>query len=234
MSTDKKPRMEPITSPKGTAKFPHLTIPDTKFKAGGEYHINVICSRASALKHIEKLEAAAKKAFADAVAELNATIASSTGEKKAKAKKSLEALKQGDLPVRPLYDDEGNETDQVEMVFKCNATYKDKAGDEKEIKPKLFAADGSDFPKGIDIWSGSVVRASGLINPYYIPGTNMAGVSLRLSAVQVIKVNNGSSGGDSSRYGFEPEEGDDPADFAPSGDTHSGGDAAATGDGTEF
>lgn len=231
MSNDKKPRLEPVTSPKGVAKFPHLTIPDTKFKAGGEYHVNVICSRTAAEKTITKLEALAQKAYDDAKAEIEASIASSTGEKKAKAKKALEALKMGDLPVKPVYDDEGNETDQVEMVFKCNATYKDKAGVEKEIKPKLFAAGGEDFPKGVDIWSGSIIRASGLINPYYVPGTNMAGVSLRLSAVQVIKVNNGSSGGDASRYGFEPEEGDDPADFAPSGDD---GPSDPASDGTEF
>lgn len=232
MSNDKKPKLEPITSPKGVAKFPHLNIPDTKFKAGGEYHVNVICSRADALKSIEKLEKLSTKAYDDAKAEIEASIASSTGEKKAKAKKALEALKQGDLPVKPLYDDEGNETDQVAMVFKCNATYTDKQGDTKEIKPKLFAADGSEFPAGVDIWSGSVVRASGLINPYYVPGTNMAGVSLRLSAVQVIKVNNGSSGGDASRYGFEPEEGDDPAGFTPTGGGD--GDDPASGNATEF
>lgn len=57
-----------------------------------------------------------------------------------------------------------------------------------------------------DIWGGTEGKVSFEVAPYFIPGTALAGIKLRLNAVQVIELR---SGGNKSagEYGFGEEEG---------------------------
>lgn len=205
--TDKK-RYIKVTTEKGVAKFPSITVPDTKFNADGEYATGVILDPTpKTLALVATLKKENDAAYDAAKAELEEAFRTAAGEKKAKAKMALTKLSKAVGPVKPVFDDEGNETDRFEIRFKMKATRKDKAGNTIRQKPALFQADGTAFPPGKDVWSGSIVRVSGSVNPYYIPGTGEAGISLRLSAVQIITLRTKGSG-DAGSYGFGAEDGD--------------------------
>lgn len=207
MATKTRPPLEKITTPKGTASFPHLTSPDTKFDAAGEYKVGLILSEEAAAPLIEKLEQTAEKAFQEAKAKINQDIKEAKGEKLGKAKKALASLQKADLPVKPVYDDDGNETGSVILSFKMKASYTDKEKKVQTRKPAIFDAKGTAFKPTSAIWGGSEMKVSGFLSPYYIPATGQAGVSLRLAGVQIISLSTGSGGGSASSYGFEEEEG---------------------------
>ena len=204
-----KIRFTKVTTPKGVAKFPSITAPDTKFNADGEYQCRVILDPSPERdKLVATLEKENEAAYQKAKAELTEAFQAATGEKKAKAKKALEALTKADGPVKPVYDEDGEETDRLEFGFKMKAQRKDqKTGAVIKQKPALFQADGSAFPPGKDVWGGSIVRVSGTVTQYYVPGTNLAGASLRLAAVQIITLRTKGSG-DAGAYGFGAEDGD--------------------------
>lgn len=203
--TKRSPLVKVLT-PKGIAIYPWLNKPDTKFNPEGEYRIRIKLTAEEAQPIMDKLEEAAAKAVVDATAELNEKIATEKGEKLVKAKKALKELKIGDLPAKPDYDDEGNETGYVVINFKLKATRKDKEGNPVKQSPKLFDAAGAELSKSADIWGGSEVKVAGVVNPFYMAATNTVGVSLRLNAVQVLKLSSGNSG-DADSFGFGKEDG---------------------------
>lgn len=207
MADNKRAPLVKLMTPKGVAKFPNLNKPDTKFNPDGEFKVGVILSGEESAKFRMQIDQEADKALANAKAELEEKVANEKGEKKAKAKKALDELAMADMPYKPVYDEDGNETGDFVLQFKMKAQRKDKkTGQVTKMFPKLFDAAGKQIPQSKDIWGGSLIKVAGLINPFYIPGTNMAGVSLRLSAVQVIELRS-SGGGDASSYGFGKEDG---------------------------
>lgn len=229
----KRPALEKITSPRGVAKYPRLNVPDTKFNAMGAYSVKLIMPKTVAQPLVDKLNAAADKAYADAKAELENKIKDAKGEAKGKAKKALADLARADLPVKPCYDDDGNETDDVEINFKMNASRKDKTTDKIiTMKPKFFDGEGvlikeENVPQ---IWGGSILKVSAQVNPFYTEKAG-AGVGLRLSGVQIIKLVSGGGGNTAESHGFGKE---DDAEFtadsapaaaksAPAGDSEAGG-----------
>lgn len=230
---DKKPALEKITSPRGVAKYPRLNVPDTKFNAMGVYSVKLVMTKADAQPMLDKLNAAADKAYADAKAMLEDKLKSATkGEEKGKAKKELADLKKADLPTKPVFDDDGNETDSVEINFKMNASRKDKKTEKIiTMKPKFFDAKGvnikdEDVPA---IWGGSILKVSAQLNPFYTAKAG-AGVGLRMSGVQIITLVSGGGGSRAEDHGFGAEEdgefeaGSAPAAEAPKGETPAGGD----------
>lgn len=204
--TKKRPPLEKVMTEEGIARFPWLNKPDTKFNADGDYSTGILLTSAAAQPIIDKLTKAAEKALADAKAELIEKVENEKGEKKAKAKKALAEIGMQDIPARPEYDEDGNETGNVILTFKMKATRKDKEGNTVKQAPKLFDAGGSPLAASVQVWGGSVVQVAGSINAYYIPGTNLAGASLRLAAVQVVKLSSG-SGGTADSYGFAKKDG---------------------------
>lgn len=206
MAEKKEPSIRVMTE-KGIARFPNLTKADTKFNADGEFKTGVVLSATSAKKIVDALTKAAQGAYDKAKEELEESIETLKGEKLVKAKKALSELKLGDLPAKPVYDEDGNETGDFVLNFKMKAQRKDaKTGTVVHMKPKLFDAQGNPLPDNIDIWGGSLIKVAGTINPFYMPGTNTAGAGLRLGAVQVIELRS-SGGGDASSYGFGKEDG---------------------------
>lgn len=212
--TKKKPPLDKVLTGKGIAKFPYLNAPDTKFNADGEFRIRLVIaddsnqqSGSTKGKSIKAmLEEAAQKKYEETKAQLEESFNTEKGEKKAKAKKALDALKVADLPIKPVYDDEGNETGEIELSFKMKHKRTDKKT-QKTIEqfPKLFDAAGHEFPRKTPIWGGSEVKVAAQVVPFYTAAVG-AGASLRLSAVQIIKLNT-SGGGDAGSYGFGSEEG---------------------------
>ena len=95
-------------------------------------------------------------------------------------------------PYSEELDEAGQPTGNVVLRFKS------------KYKPSVFDAKGIPMVDS-SIWGGSELKVSGSIAPYF---TSMigAGVSLRLSGVQVIQYVDGGSGS-ADRFGFKEEAG---------------------------
>lgn len=92
----------------------------------------------------------------------------------------------------------------VDFKFKSAASFKDKkTGEVRKIKPDYFTALNEKIIKVPEIWGGSTVRIAYEVVPYSAAiGT---GVSLRINAVQIIQLNQGSNR-DAASYGFEMDD----------------------------
>ncbi len=190
-----RPKLEKVVSPKGVAKFPKLTTPDTKFKPEGEYSVKLLVPADEAQPLVDKIEAVIAGAFAAEQARL-------IEAKKAGAAKQL---KFADKAYRPELDNEGNETGNIQFTFKSKASYTSKEGDVKRLSPPMLVdAKGVKLPANVDVWGGSIIKCAGELNPF---ATAIGvGVSLRLNGVQVIELRSGNDRSAAS-LGFEEEEG---------------------------
>lgn len=219
-----KRRLEKFTTPEGTAVFPQLTKPDTKFKAEGEYSAKIRLSEEDAAPMVAKIDALIEEAFQAEKARLIAA------DKKAAAK----TLKLADKPYKSVLDSEGDETGEVEFSIKMKAQYTDKkTGEVVVLKPQLFdaAKPPKALPAGTQIWGGSRIKVAGEYNPF---ATAIGvGMSLRLKAVQVIKLVSGSQG-NASDYGFGGEDGGFEAEDGGFGDNSSTNAALGVEDDQDF
>lgn len=178
-----------LKTPAGVAVYPHLTKPDTRFVPEGQFQVKLRIPSEEAQDLIAELD----KAFA---------AAQETAKEKNPGKKIKEATK----PYTIEEDDEGNETGNIVVSFKCKAQITDKQGNTRANSPKLFDSKNKEFPKDQDIWGGSTLRIAFNPVPYYTAMVG-AGVSLRLKAVQVINLVSGGGGGNGASYGFGEEDG---------------------------
>lgn len=234
-TTNKRPSFIKGTTPAGTAVYPKLNTPDTKFKALGEYATKLVLSGEDAQPLIEKYEATLAAYFESEKAELM----KGDGKSKAKAK----ALKlAADKPYKPEVDDEGDETGNMVFNFKMPARIAREGKPDLVLTPDIFdagnAAEGIKPKKLVsppEIWSGSKLRVSFEMRPF---NTNIGvGLSLRLAAVQIIELRTKGSR-DADGYGFGAEDGYSGDDAAPaagestssSDDSSTGGDSAPNGD----
>jgi hypothetical protein len=187
----KKERLKQITTPPGKASYPYLTRPDTKFDPDGDYKVNLILAADEAEKLMAEIDEALEESYQKAIQD-NPT----------KAKK----IKKANPPYSEVTDDEGNETGEIQFVFKSKAKITPRNGGEPfEIRPALFDAKGQALPRSVNIGGGSLIKVCGELSPYHTDLVG-AGVSLRLKAVQVLELVefNGQS---ADRYGFDVEDG---------------------------
>lgn len=194
---EKRKALVKFITPKGTAVYPRLNQPDTKYKPEGEYSAKIRLSEEDAAPLVAKIDALIEETFKEEQARLIAA------GKKAAAK----TLKYADKPYKAVLDAEGEETGEVEFNIKMKAQYTKKDGSVVKLEPKLFdaATPPNALPRTTQIWGGSQIKVAGELNPF---ATAIGvGMSLRLSAVQVIKLVSGSGGGDASSFGFGGEEG---------------------------
>ena len=190
MAEQKKQNYVRTTTPKGKASYPWLNTPDTKFNADGEYKCSLIVPKKEAAALIKLIDEEAKKALAAA---------------KAENPKAAKSIKEGDKPYTMETNDDGDETGNVIFKTKQRAKIKTKKGDEIVKTIPLFDAKG----KRIDakVGGGSVLKLNVELAHYYVAGTKLAGVSLRLQAAQIIELVEYGGGGTASSYGFGEEEG---------------------------
>lgn len=206
----RKPR---ITSPRGLLRFPSLLKPDygTKEypKPAGVYKTGLILVKddPKVVEFLAALQAQHDEAIAAATKEL--------AEQKVETRKKLEKKNPatGGLDIQPLYTvqydtETEEETGNIVMNFTKKASGKRKDESTWRAQPPfLFDAMGQPITsKSIQIWGGTEAKVSFETNPYFIPGTGLAGLSFRLVGVQIIKL---VSGGTASAedLGFAPEEG---------------------------
>jgi len=195
-----KPKKAPkFTSPKGTFKYPRLNEPDTKFKPAGEYSVKLILDPEedavkALIKKLSPLHHEAVEAGQEAWDEL-----------KAAAKKN-NPFKTNDLFAED-YDDQDEKTGLIVFNMKMTASGSNKkTGKEWSRSPVIFDSKGVALPKPPSIWGGTIGKVSFETMPYFT-ATAGAGMSLRLSAVQVIDLVSGGGSRDASEYGFGEEEG---------------------------
>ena len=108
-------------------------------------------------------------------------------------------IKQGSPPYQEELDDNGEATGNIIFKFKTKAEIISKDGTVIPNKVAIFDSQGTPMID-TDVWSGSEMKVSADIVPYYTAIVG-AGVSLRLRAVQVIKLVQGGDG--ATGYGFD-------------------------------
>lgn len=194
-----------LTTPKGVAVYPHLTKPDTKFKAEGQWHIKVKYEQGH--EGAEELAKTIDAAMAVSLKTTREEVAKIKGEKKAKM------IGLADKPYSRDEDD-GSLTFSFKMTAKGKSR---KTGKEFEMKPVIYNAAGIPT-EGMKIGGGSIVRVSYEMIQFPSEAANAtpkvgAGVSLRLSAVQVIKLVE--YGANAEFHGFKDESDDEDATTAP-------------------
>ena len=167
---------ETITTETGVALYPWLTKPDTKYNEDGEYKVNLILSKEKSAPIINTIKGVHEDNYKDIL-------------KKEKKK----TVKQAAPPFTEELDDSGKPTGNIIFKFKSKAAY----------KPAIFDAKGNPL---IDppIWGGSEIKVNAVLYPYNSPMQG-AGVSLKIRAVQVIALVEGSEG--ASRFGFGETDG---------------------------
>ena len=174
------------TSPFGKALYPYLSKADVKFKAEGEFKVDLEVGgeEADNLKHLINLwsDMSVKQAQ------------EKTGKKSVK--------KTSSLPYK--------ETEDGKTIFKFKmkaSGTNGKTGDTFKQRPALFDNELKPInPEEVSIWGGSTLRVSYQPALWFTPMLG-AGVSLRLKSVQVKNlIEGGAQSGDTS--GFDKVDGD--------------------------
>jgi hypothetical protein len=194
---DAKKKRDPHTLKEaGIARYAYLTEPD-EYEGKKQYKIDVIYPEVT--PYVKKLIAAIDKR-----AEAELAKAKSGAKTKAAAKKCKMCE---DMPYAEVEDDDGNKTGEMRFRFKMNYQYKNKSGKVVTLKPALFNAKGEKIEGDIRIGSGSLVKVAFNFYPFTTPKVG-SGVSLRMNAVQVIKLVEW-GGGTAEEFGFGEEEAED-------------------------
>lgn len=181
MAQQKQPT---LVTPKGTAVYPWVSKPDTKFNPAGDFRTGLRMPLEVAQPLIDKLEAVRQEALAES--------------KKAKKKPPKEAP----VPWSPAYDDEGNETGEIEFKFKTKASFTTKDG--KTVTRTIKVFDAAKQPlEDVSIYGGSEIKVA--FQPNVYDTAIGVGINLRMTAVQVIKLVSG--GGDGGASAFDVEDG---------------------------
>ncbi len=199
-----------LATPKLAFVWPKLNEPDfgnEKFpKPEGEYSVKLrgSLSDPAVTAFLKVLEPHYAAALANAEEEFK--------KLKVDVRKKLGKVNPNDL-FTTLYDKETEEpTGEIEFKFGMKASGEVKkgprAGKKWTAKPAIFDAKGKPLVNVPAIWSGTVGKISFEIveGGYFIPGTAMAGLSLKLKAVQIITLSDGQTK-DAKGFGFGEEDG---------------------------
>lgn len=192
MTKSKTPR---YTTPAGTAQYPYLNKPDTKFNPEGEYKVNL---------EIAAEDAAEICTFLDE--QLTAAVA------KAKKENPGKKIKEGSAGYEL-----NEETGKVTLKFKLKAKVTTKSGDSWDQKPVIFDAKGKPITSPPNIGGGTKCKVSYEVIPYYTAMVG-AGISLRVKAVQIINLVEFTGGASAESYGFGEEDGYEAASAADKDD----------------
>ena len=190
-------------TPKGTAVgYQSLNTPDTKFKKEGQFKTRLALDAddAGLAKLRETVEQLLDQKHREIVDQL--TSDGKAGVAKKITKRDLDEI------FKPEEDEAtGEETGRILITAKMTASGVGKKGPWTR-SPGIFDAKGKKLKKPPLIGSGSELKLSLELFPYYAPNDKEVGVSFRLEAVQVIKlVSRGAR--DAAGYGFGEEDGDE-------------------------
>ena len=182
MATNTNPK---YVTPIGTANYPWLNTPDTKFNPEGVYKVTMVFEKSPELDFMLKDLGKTLEEF------YQETI---NNPKNAKVKNKIT---KADLYEE---DDDGNYI----IKFKQNAVIKSLKG---TFNAHIAIFDSKGKPcQDAKIGGGSRIKVCFTAAPYYVPSTKVCGLTLRPVAVQVIELKD-IGGASAESFGFEAEEG---------------------------
>ena len=153
----------------GEAIYPHLMKPDVRFNELGEYKVTLKIGKQDASQMVKDINQA-----------IEDSLAKAQKDNKGKTVKSA---------PKPFKEESGN----VFFKFKMKASGVNKKTQEKFTqRPQLLDSKKNPISPNTSIWGGSIMKIAYEPFPYFTPMLG-AGVSLRLKAVQVIKLVEGKS-----------------------------------------
>ena len=153
----------------GEAIYPHLMKPDVRFNELGEYKVTLKLDKQDASQMVKDIDQA-----------IEDSLAKAQKDNKGKTVKSA---------PKPYKEESGN----VFFKFKMKASGVNKKTQEKFTqRPQLLDSKKNPISPSTSIWGGSIMKIAYQPVPYFTPMLG-AGISLRLKAVQVIKLVEGKS-----------------------------------------
>ena len=170
-----------LTTPIGTARYPKLTTPDTKFDDAGVYSCKLILSK----DDYEKLEAQINPWFEKEY------------ERHCKESGKKRLTRATKLPLR-LNDDDEYE------VYAKQVAQKTVQGKLVIFGVALFDSQGRKINGDINLGSGSTMRLGVEPTSWYVPSMGV-GYTLRLKAAQIIELKEYEGG--ASGFSFDAQEG---------------------------
>jgi len=166
-------KLAKLLTPPGVAVYPYLNNPDRKYKAEGEFKVDL---------RLDPKDPAVKE-FITSLEEHTAAGYQLMTEQEGK-KKALKVCED-----RPWFPEEDKEEELTGMVLvRCKMRHENTNQKTQETwtqRPALFDASG--VPVEAKIGNGSTIRCSVEVNPFYTKKLG-AGIQLRLKGVQIIKL----------------------------------------------
>jgi len=159
---------------RGIARYPHLVKPDTKFKADGEYKVDLIVPHDQAEPMIKFLQEYYEEQFEEKSAELL-------------EEKDREAIKQP-MPWSREKDDEGEPTGNIIFKIRKNGVRNLKDGGTEPVKIPLQDSLGRSVNKKVKrLYGGSDLNVA--FNPsVWVNPKGEVGLKLYIVAVQIVKL----------------------------------------------
>jgi hypothetical protein len=194
----KPKKLPPLHTPRGTAVYPQLSVPDTKFKPEGEYSARLAFdpNAQGVPELIAELEKRRDAAWDEHLATLDAAKRKQFEKQYSKAPVFTEEV-----------DKEGDETGRILINFKMKASGVNKKTEKKWTqKPTIIDARGVTMKNPPDIFGGSILRVGFETTCGPVPSSKLFYLSCRLVLVKVIElVSRGGYSADSFGLGDEEE-----------------------------
>lgn len=191
-TTEKRPQRPILQTPQGTAIWPRVNEPDTKFKPEGEYNIKLALDEEDASGLLEQIEAAAQEAEAEAKEKFKAIPAPK------RKGKNVEELSRSYEPEIRGEGDAAEETGRLLFNFKSTASgVSKKTGKPWQRRIPIF--DGVGQPTTVEVRGGFIVICAYTVQPWVNPKCEY-GVKLQLEAVQIVEAK--SFARDAGAFGF--------------------------------
>ena len=168
---------ETLITEVGTADYPYLFKPDTKFNANGEYHVKLTLPEDISKKMIDQYNS------------VLVNFQKEVGKDKRSPHDQFSKVEKG-----------------YQWKFKSKAKVKGKNGSDYEIRPKIYDASNNLITEEIPCYSGSEMKIAYQMRPYHTP-TLGVGVKLVLVSVQITKLVSDSGTSKSSSPLFKKTKG---------------------------
>lgn len=168
-------------TPRGTARYPWLTKPDTKYSAEGVYKVQLVLDGADAAALRDEIDAAIERSVAEAQEQV-------AGKRNRKGKPIV--VEAADPPYTvETADNTDTPTGRIFFSFKVPAVGRSsKTGETWSNRPRIVDANNRPCPPALYIGGGSVIRVAYAMSPWFRATDNAAGVSLRLRQVKLLKL----------------------------------------------
>lgn len=204
----KRPKLVELTTPRGVFRYPSIHEPDYGNedypKPEGQYRVSLILEHddPKTQAFLEDLKPHYEEAMQKADEEFAKLPVGS--------RKKLKEVTQNPL-FNEVYDPDTEEpTGEIEFRVGMAASGEYKTGPKKgqkwSRKPLVFDAQGNRIKNIPPIGSGSEGKLRVQLSPYFVTGTGVAGLKLRLAGVQLLELIEFGERSASS-LGFEEEEG---------------------------